>query len=70
MNVDQIRARIGHPIIDSDGHAIEYLPLVRDILREQAGESVATGLDRVTSAGTLTRGLTPEQMREIGRAHV
>ena len=63
MNVDQIRARIGHPIIDSDGHAIEYLPLVRDILREQAGESVATGLDRVTSAGALTRGLTPEQMR-------
>ena len=39
MNVEQIRARIGHPIIDSDGHLIEYLPVVRDILREQAGEA-------------------------------
>jgi len=31
--VTQIKARLDHPIIDSDGHAIEYLPLVRDILR-------------------------------------
>jgi predicted TIM-barrel fold metal-dependent hydrolase len=63
MNVEQIRARLDHPIIDSDGHAIEYLPLVRDILRELAGEAIATGLDRVTSAGALSRGLTPDQMR-------
>jgi hypothetical protein len=63
MNVDQIRARLDHPIIDSDGHAIEYLPVVRDILREQAGESAVTGLDYVTSVGRYTRTLSPEQMR-------
>ena len=63
MNVDQIRARIDHPIIDSDGHLIEYLPVVRDILREQAGDAAVTGLDFVTSAGRFMRTLTPEQMR-------
>ena len=35
--VDAIRARIDHPIIDSDGHQIEYLPLVRDFIAEDAG---------------------------------
>src|SRR5215468_2127693 len=63
MNVAQIRARIDHPIIDSDGHLIEYLPVVRDILREQAGDAAVTGLDYVTSAGRFTRGLSVEQMR-------
>ena len=63
MNVSQIRSRIDHPIIDSDGHAIEYLPLVRDILREQAGPGAVAGLDHVTSFGAVARTLTPEQMR-------
>ena len=63
MNVAQIRAKIGHPIIDSDGHLIEYLPVVRDILREQAGEDAVKGFDFVTSAGRFMRTLTPEQMR-------
>ena len=63
MNVAEIRARIDHPIIDSDGHLIEYLPVVRDILREQAGEGAVKGYDFVTSAGRFMRTLTPEQMR-------
>src|SRR5262245_8333988 len=56
MNVEQIRARIEHPIIDSDGHLI-------DILREQAGESAVKGYDFVTSASRFMRTLTVEQMR-------
>src|SRR5688572_24272477 len=63
MNVAEIRAKVDHPIIDADGHLIEYLPLVRDILREQAGDAAVTGLDFVTSAGRLTRTFTREQMR-------
>ena len=41
-------ARLDHPIIDADGHAIEYLPLVRDILREQAGDDAVEVMDLVT----------------------
>ena len=63
MNTSEIRARIDHPIIDSDGHAIEYLPLVRDILLEQAGPGAVAGFERVIASGALVRRLTPEQMR-------
>ena len=50
--VTAIRNRIDHPIVDSDGHLIEYLPLVRDFLVEEAGEDVAKGFDQmVKSAG-------------------
>ena len=38
-DVAAIRSRIDHPVIDSDGHLIEYLPLVRDFLVEEAGEN-------------------------------
>ena len=31
-DVTRIKAGLDHPVIDADGHAIEYLPLVRDIL--------------------------------------
>ncbi len=41
-------SRLDHPIIDADGHAIEYLPLVRDILREQAGDDAVAVMDLVT----------------------
>src|SRR3954470_18853624 len=32
-----IRARLNHPVIDSDGHWREYEPLAMDYLREEAG---------------------------------
>ena len=38
--VRRIRARLDHPIIDSDGHLIEFLPLVRDLLVDLAGKSL------------------------------
>ena len=32
-SADKIRARIDHPIVDADGHCLEYMPLVREYLR-------------------------------------
>lgn len=64
--VTSIKARLDHPIIDADGHAIEYLPLVRDILRQQAGDDVAEVMDLVTGGAAAARGLSPEQMRAAG----
>ncbi len=43
--VDRIRRDLDHPVIDSDAHLIEYYPTVRDLLVEEAGESVASRLD-------------------------
>ena len=38
--VTRIRARLDHPVIDGDGHLLEFLPLVNDIVREIAGNDV------------------------------
>jgi predicted TIM-barrel fold metal-dependent hydrolase len=40
----QIRARLNHPIIDSDGHMAEFEPEFFDYLRNVGGESTVNGL--------------------------
>src|SRR3954447_14427544 len=65
-DVARIRARLDHPVIDSDGHAIEYLPLVRDILREQAGDEAVAMMDLVTGSAAISGALSPEQRRGAG----
>ncbi len=37
----EIRARLGHPVIDADGHYIEFGPSIIDYLRTVAGQRVA-----------------------------
>ena len=66
MNAEQIRSGLSHPVIDADGHQIEYLPLVRDLLIEDAVEEVAAGFDIVLGAGGLVRSLSPTQRRDLG----
>src|SRR5436853_834828 len=61
----EIRGLIDHPIIDGDGHIIEYLPLVRDILVEIGGPALADRFDLVVNSGRLTQMLTPAQRREL-----
>jgi predicted TIM-barrel fold metal-dependent hydrolase len=63
-----LRERVGHPIIDADGHMVEFLPLVRDFLRELGGESLATGLDRLAGSASLTRAVAPAMRRALGIA--
>ena len=62
----RIRARLPHPVIDADGHTIEFLPAVRDELRSLAGGEAAEHLDRVLDFARLSRALTPDQRRTIG----
>src|SRR5579862_1409346 len=31
----EVRARIGHPVVDADGHIMEYMPLVEEYVREE-----------------------------------
>jgi hypothetical protein len=38
--VAAIRSRFDHPVIDGDGHLIEYLPLLFDMVRDVAGPDV------------------------------
>ena len=64
--VDRIRRAIDHPIIDSDGHFIEYYPVVRDFLVEEAGEDVASRLDLMMNGSEAIRALPEESYRGAG----
>ncbi len=36
----EIRERVGHPIIDSDGHVVEFEPALLDYIREAGGSAI------------------------------
>jgi predicted TIM-barrel fold metal-dependent hydrolase len=64
--VAAVRARLDHPVIDADGHLIEYNPLVRDFLVEEAGESVAKRFDALVHGSELMRQVPREKQRGLG----
>jgi predicted TIM-barrel fold metal-dependent hydrolase len=66
----RIREQLDHPVIDSDGHDIEYLPLVRDELRELAGQEELDGFARMVQGSALARGLSDDQCRTLGLSRV
>ena len=66
--VAAIRSRLDHPVIDSDGHLIEFLPLVRDHLVDEAGESVAKAFDTLIESGRLLQQVPPDARRRLGRS--
>src|SRR4029453_1634953 len=68
--VERIRARLDHPVIDSDGHLIEFLPAGRARLRELAGERAVQGLDTILGAARLVRQLDAVQQRTLGAIRV
>jgi len=43
----EIREKLEHPIIDSDGHWAELYPVYRDYVRELGGPAVLARFDRV-----------------------
>jgi len=49
--VDRIRSKIGHPIVDADGHYLQFMPRVRSILAEIAGASVLARFDEYGMRG-------------------
>ena len=64
--VAAIRKRLDHPVIDGDGHLIEYAPLVRDFLVEEAGREAGNAFDRFIYGGRLARSVPLEQRRGLG----
>jgi len=53
--VTHIRSQLDHPIIDGDGHLLEFLPLVNDLVREVAGADIADRYQRF-----MRRALAPD----------
>jgi len=61
--VARLRDRIDHPVIDADGHQIEFMPLVRDHVVDLAGEDAAQHLDALVTSGTRVLQLPPGDER-------
>src|ERR1700720_4708561 len=62
-----IRATLDFPVIDSDGHWLEYGPVVVDYLRKVGGDAAADGFlsrDRNVASTIL---MSPEQRRDERR---
>ena len=69
MSSEQVRQELGHPIIDSDAHVVEYMPAVLDMVREEAGPIVANHFrDGVAWHGGFGRWgqLSPPERRAVG----
>jgi predicted TIM-barrel fold metal-dependent hydrolase len=64
--VAAIRSRLDHPVIDADGHMVEWTPLVRDFLVEEAGEAVAKRFDTLVHGSGLSRLVPLEKRRALG----
>ena len=62
---ERVRARIDHPVIDSDGHHVEFLPLVKDYLREIAGTGAVSGFEQVEQASVLGRQIDAATRRQL-----
>ncbi len=48
---DAIRAALGHPVIDSDGHLTEYMPVAREYLNKAGGSGM---FDKMMAARNTT----------------
>ena len=62
----EIRAQLDHPVIDADGHIIEFLPAVRDFLVEEGGRELAAEFDQVVEAGRALEALSVDERRALG----
>jgi predicted TIM-barrel fold metal-dependent hydrolase len=63
-----IRSELDHPVVDADGHLLELVPFVRDLMGDDAGGAVVDRFDVVLSSAALRRGLDPATRRSLGLA--
>ena len=52
----QIRAGLNHPVIDGDGHTIEFMPLLHDYLKDVGGSEIYARFERSRPQPLLGRG--------------
>ncbi len=63
---NRVRAGLDHPVIDADGHLIEFLPALRDHLIDVGGRQLSDAFDQVMNVEALVGGLDVAQRRSQG----
>ena len=62
----EIRSGLKHPVIDGDGHWIEYRPVFAEKMRKAAGDKAADGF--LASQRRIPDALSPDDRRAQARA--
>ncbi len=65
-SAEAIRATLEHPVVDADGHQIEFLPLLADFVEAEAGRSVRDHFDLTVGSAGLIRDLDDRTRRSLG----
>src|ERR1044071_7100525 len=64
----QIRANLSHPIVDGDGHWLEYAPVFSEKMRKAGGDKGADGFLAALKSTTDALKLKPEERARRGVA--
>ena len=62
-----VRARVGHPIIDSDGHAVEFGRALFECVAEVGGREIVDRVRRLLPATFGTRSAQQRHERHLWR---
>jgi predicted TIM-barrel fold metal-dependent hydrolase len=64
----KLRSRLSHPVIDADGHWIEYQPVMREEFRKIGGDAAVEALQLATSRvpNALKMSLAERRRRRVG----
>ena len=68
MDARTLHARLNHPIIDADGHWIEYTPVMREEFRRIGGDAAVEGLDAASQRvpNSLRMSVAERRRRRVG----
>ena len=65
----EVHARLGHPVIDGDGHWVEYTPVFAEKIRKAVGDKAATGFSQRSAASPIRLSLSTAERKRRGVAH-
>lgn len=68
LSSKEIRKRIGHPVIDADGHWLEFGPSISDYFKEVAGNQAVDSFRRRGGYVQKSLTMTPEERAQTRRA--
>jgi predicted TIM-barrel fold metal-dependent hydrolase len=60
---EQIRSQLKHPVVDGDGHWLEYAPVFSEKMRKAGGDKAADGFLAALRSTTDALKMTPEERR-------
>ncbi|MGA8552023.1 MAG: hypothetical protein WB678_17490, partial [Stellaceae bacterium] len=63
LSPEQVRAKIDHPIVDGDGHWVEYDPVFSDKMRKVGGDLAADGFLKAMGTTRDALAMTPAERR-------